>query len=109
MREAGKAYCIALSNMNNDKIKVDLYRELQSSIIPSNSQIENILREFKEKEDDEQQPEDDEVLRKNAIQTELRLSCKGKKVKPELRSCSNLESFSQTHTVGLLTKPDNNF
>lgn len=109
MREAGKAYCIALSNMDNDKIKVDLYRELQSSIIPSNSQIEHILREFNEKEDEEQQPEDDEILRKNAIQTELRLSCKDKKVKPELRSCSNLEAFSQTHTVGLLTKPENNF
>lgn len=107
LRDAGKAFCISLNNMKERKIKVDLLKELQSNIIPSNDQIDNILKEYAEK-DEEDKEESPGVLKQTPIKVDIRLSSKSKRSKAEYRSYSKIETLSLTHTAGLLNKPDNN-
>ena len=87
LRESGKYFCVALNKMDQDKIKIDLLNELQSSIIPSNTQIESILKEFDENpEEFKHEIEDDEELDRKAKLTELKLSRKGKRLNSECTS-----------------------
>jgi len=59
LKDTGKDFCISLSKMKDKKIKVDLLKELQNSIIPSNSQIESILKEYEQNESDNNKSENE--------------------------------------------------
>lgn len=109
LKEAGKDFCIALNHMSHPKIQVDLLKELQSSIVPSNNQIEKILREFSENTLDIENIEDDETLRKNAIKTEMKLSRKGKRQKAEFKSHNHIDSLSVTPVAEKFSFEDDNF
>lgn len=95
--------------MHDKRIKIDLLKELQASIIPSNAEIENILKEFNSLNEEDEKVEDDEILRQKAIKTELKLSGKSKKLKSEMRSFSNLETLSLTQTAGISGKSKDHF
>ena len=88
--------------MENTRIKVDLLKELQSSILPSNEEIENILKDFDEEEFERESDKklNFSPLKKRTSNTELKLSWTGKRYKPELRSYTNFKSFSMTHNAG---------
>jgi hypothetical protein len=111
LREAGKNFCVAISHMHNPKIKVNLLKELQSSIIPSNEEIDKILTEFEEEinaegnENDKiiQEVDSPVIIKKRPFGPEEPLSCKGKKFRPEFRSHSNLKSLSLSQTAGKLS------
>lgn len=92
--------------MSNKKIKVDLVKELQSSIIPSSSEIDNILKDFKGEELDEETDTQTKATPK-ITQDDMKLACKGKRFNPEFRSYSNLQSFALTHTSGLINEKNN--
>jgi cytosolic carboxypeptidase protein 2/3 len=111
LKEAGKAFCITLNNMEDKKIKVDLLKELQASIIPSDTQIENILKDFDQNVDSDcdDDGELDEDKQQKESDKQLMLSCKGKKFKPETRSYSNLGLLSLTHTAGMLNNKQDSF
>ena len=60
--------------MDQDKIKIDLLNELQSSIILSNTQIESILKEFDDNpEEFKHEIKDDEELDRKAKRTEIKI------------------------------------
>ena len=109
LRESGKDFCIALSRMADNKIKLDLLKVLQSSIIPSHSEIENILKDYSSINSETEEIENNEILHQKAIKTELKLSRKSKKMKTEMKSFSNLETLSLTHTAGISNKRKDHF
>lgn len=88
--------------MDDPKIKVDLLKELQSS----NAEMELILKKFNDEEKDEDEDENKSPDLRN--KSELKSQIKGKRYKGEFKSYSNLESFSLTHTAGMVGSQDKN-
>ena len=103
LRDIGRAFWVALNNMSEPKIKVDLLKELQSS----NAEMELILKKFndEEKDEDEEETKSPQIIGNKA---ELKSPIKGKRYKGEFKSYSNLESFSLTHTAGMVGSQDKN-
>lgn len=108
LRDWGKSFWVTLSKMKQNNIQGILLKELQASANPSESEIEKILCDIDNDEESES-TKNNEVLKQRASKMDLKISWKGNKLRPELRSCSNFETLSLTHSVGLLKGKDDQF